>query len=329
VGLFLREHGAPVFLLVGLAAVLSPGKRAVRVAVLLSGALLLAPLFGGEIGLDQPWNERSETALSLLNTDQKPPHLRMEEWREFRELGAIQRIQWHASRSLREAPEAWGWVLLAGLMLTGTRRRDLLPAALPVLPVFGAMIVWSERRHVTIAVPVLLVIVAACLERLRSHHRRGLLGICGVLLALGLWILPEEASKQRRESEAFGPVAKTAEALCAQAEASDWILSIDQRLILWCPLPQLSDPRHPEAWKAWLVAPARSVQGPWVAVNQHHDAAWFYRLSEEQLGPPCPSNEPLKRRFLLASGPKAHPAFSQVPMPNSPALAIPFPKACR
>ena len=262
-GLFLREHGTPVFLLVLIAAVLSPGKRVIRTALLLAGALLMAPLFGGKVGIDQPWTERSETALSLLSTDQKPPHLRMEEWREFRERGTLQRIQWHASRSLTEAPEAWGWILLSGLLLTGTRRRDLLPAVLPVLPVFGALIVWSERRHVTIAVPILLVIVTACIEKLSPSRRRVLLGSCGALLVLGLRILPEEASKQRQESKAFGPVKETAEALCDQAEASDWILSIDQRLILWCPLPQLSDPQHPEAWKAWLVAPANSVQSPW------------------------------------------------------------------
>ena len=43
------------------------------------------------------------------------------------------------------------------------------------------------------------------------------------------------------------------------------------------------------------------------------------------IGPP---KEPLPRRFLLASGPKAHPAFPRIPMPNSPALRLPFPEAC-
>ena len=328
-GLFLREHGAPVFLLVLTWALVSSGKRSYRLGALLSGALLLPPLFGGEVGLKQAWSERSETAVSLLTTDEKPPHLRMEEWQKFRQQGPLQRAQWHASRSLTEAPEAWGWVLLAGLVLVGSRRKNLLPALLPVLPIFGALILSSERRHVTIAVPILVVVVAASLETLRPPLRRAALFSSGLLLLLGLLTLPGEASKQRLESRAFGPVKETAEALCAQAEDSDWILSIDQRLILWCPLPQLSDPQHAEAWRAWLVAPADSVQSPWLPVEKPQEAAWFYRLSQEELGRPCPPKEPLPRRFLLASGPKSHPAFPRIPMPNSPALRLPFPEACR
>ena len=328
-GLFLREHGAPVFALIVVAALLSPGPRAARVAALLAGALFLPLLLGGDLGLDQPWTERSETALSLLTTDEKPPHLRLDEWQNFRQEGPLGRVLWHASRSLNEAAEAWGWVVLAALVLAGARRRDLLLALLPVLPIFGALIVWSERRHVTIAVPVLVVVLAASLNQLRPLPRRAVLGLSGLLLALGLLTLPGEASKQRLESGAFGPVQETAEALCGLASDTDWILSIDQRLLLWCPLPQLSDPRHPEAWRAWLIAPAGSVQSPWLPVEKSRDSAWFYRLSHETLDRPCPPQAPLARRFLLASGPSPHPAFPRIPMPNSPALSIPFPESCR
>lgn len=327
-GLFLREHGAPVFLLVLAAALFSSGPRVPRTAALLAGAMILPPVFGGTVGLDQSWTERSETAVSLLTTDQKPPHLRMEEWREFRERGPLMRARWHASRSLSEAPELWGWVLLAGLLMAASRRKDLLPGALPILPIFGALIVWSERRHVAIAAPILVLLVAASIEKLGTKMRRGALGICGILTAAGLVVLPAESNKQRRESAAFGPVKETAEALCDLASDSDWILSIDQRLILWCPLAQLSDPEHPEAWKAWLVAPANSVESPWKPVNKEREAAWFYRLSQEELDRPCPPSEPLPRRFLLASGPSPHPAFPRIPMPTSPAVALPFPTAC-
>ena len=329
VGLLLREHGTPMVPLILLFSLLSRGPRLLRTSTLLLGALIVPSLFGGSVGLDQPWSSRSETAMSLLTTDQKPPHLRQEQWQDFRARGPIKRIQWHTSRSLKEAGDAWGWLALAALLWGTSRRRDLLPAVLPILPTFGALLLWSERRHVAVITPVFVLICAVVLSHSSSKKTLRLGGVTATFLAVwGLLSLPEEARRQRSESAAFGPVQSTAEALCELAEDGDWILSIDQRLILWCPIPQLSDPTHPEAWNAWLVAPAHSVLGPWKPEHTAIKEAWFYRLSSDHLAPPCKSSDPLPRRYLLANGPTPHPAFTQIPMPGSPPVGVPYPETC-
>ena len=328
-GILLREHGAPVFLLVLLLSLLSRGARVRRSSILLVGALVLPVFFGGNPGLNQPWTARSQTAVSLLTTNEKPPHLRQDEWREFREKGPLGRVSIHATRSLNHAADAWAWLLLALAGMAAARRKDLLVATLPVLPVFAALILWSERRHVAIMTPVFVLLASISFGGNPSLKKRQAGAISGLILVFfGGSLLPKQAQNQQAESQAFGPVQATAKALCEKAESEDWILSIDQRLILWCPLPQLSDPTHPEAWKAWLVAPARSVESPWVPVDTHSSEVWFYRLSEEALGKPCRPAAPLERRYLLASGPTPHPAFAAVPMPNSPALSLPAPTAC-
>lgn len=330
IGIVLREHGPPIAGLLLIAALFFPGpsksspqKRLKRAGLLAALTLFTPVLFGGSIGLNQPWSARSSEAIGLLTTQEKPPHLRQDEWRRFQKKGPVGRIQWHTQRSLRLAPDSWAWLGLSLGLIAWVRDRRLLLAALPMLPVFGALILWSERRHVAIMSPVAIIGLACALSQIKETHKKKAVLLLLALLGLaGLGRLSEAGKKQTRESKAFLPVQTVAEKVCELAGANDLLLTHDQRLLLWCPLPQLADPGNPAAWKAWLVAPPNSIQAPWTPVYTNLKGAWIWRWSPEVTPRPCPQETP-NARYLLASGPKAHPAFPHIPMPGQPPLRFP------
>ncbi len=354
-GAVLREHGGPALALVLGAALAWQGSgraRLGRAAALLVLALALPPLLGGALGPGQPWSARTEEALGLLTTDERPPHLRQEQWQDFRERGPAGRAVFHARRALSLAPDSLAWLLLAGLAAGGAawRRRELRPALalLPALPALSALLLWSERRHVAALAPLATVVLAAALAALSLPRpgadrdtssagappgaQRAALALAtalgGALLLAGLTRLPEEGRRQRAESQAFPPVQAVAAAVCALAHEGDRLLTLDQRLVLWCPLPQLADPSAPEAWRAWLVAPPRSVQAPWAPVDRSPGEVWIWRLEPAREPRPCEGVSRDPARYLLASGPTPHPAFPSVPMPGRPPIALPYPGPC-
>ena len=147
------------------------------------------------------------------------------------------------------------------------------------------------------------------------------------LIALPLLRLPTEARRQRDESAAFPPVQAVAERLCALAAPADRLLTIDQRLLLWCPLPQLADPASPAAWRSWLVAPPGTVRPPWQPVDRSLGAVWIWRLEPDRSPRPC-QDTPDGARYLLASGPTPHPAFVDIPLPGRPPITLPPPDDC-
>ena len=227
-----------------------------------------------------------------------------------------------------------------------------LLALLPALPAFSALLLWSERRHIAALAPLAAVVLASAVAVLRippagaggaGDQRAADTGrwraadraltaavlASAVLLVVGLLRLPEEGRRQRAESQAFPPVKAVAEAVCELAGPGDRLLTLDQRLLLWCPLPQLADPAAPEAWRAWLVAPPRSVQAPWAPVDRSPGEVWIWRVAPELAPRPCEGVSRDPARYLLASGPTPHPAFAQVPMPGRPPVALPAPEPCK
>lgn len=333
VGLVLREHGGPVLGLLVIAAFFFPGPtklfsktRSIRTAGLLALAVIIPGLFGGNIGLDQPWSARSSEAVGLLTTHEKPPHLRRNEWQQFQQRSPFGRAKWHAERSLQLAPDSWAWLGLSLSLVVFVRDRRFILGSLPLLPVFGALIIWSERRHVSVLSPVAVLLAVCALSQIRSK-RKGVVAFIGCLSLIGLMRLPEQGRRQSQESQAFGPVQAVAEKVCALASQDDLILTHDQRILLWCPLPQLADPGSSAAWASWLVAPPESIQAPWEPVFTGLKGAWIWRWSPKTVPRPC-QNQTHEARFLLASGPKAHPAFPHIPMQGEPPLRFPKVAPC-
>ena len=335
-GLVLREHGGPVAALVLMAAlaagVLSPEARWRRLGgalALLVAALVIPALFGGALGLEQPWSARSGEALGLLTTGERPPHLKRAEWALYRDAGVSGRALWHARRSLTLAADGWGWIVLAASLIGVRRRWRLALAGLAVVPVFGALLVWSERRHVMVMTPAVVTLVSAGVARGLGGARVESAALLAALAltAVPLVRLPEEARRQRAESAAFPPVQAVADLVCELAGPDDLLLTIDQRLLLWCPLPQLADPASADAWRAWLVAPPSSVRPPWQPVDRTPGAVWIWRLDPDRAPRPC-QDTPNAARYLLASGPTPHPAFTDIPLPGRPPITLPTPEGC-
>lgn len=322
-GVVLREHGPPVAGLLILGALFQPKKRLQRAGLVLAFTLFTPVLLGGTIGLNQPWSARSAEAIGLLTTQEKPPHLRRGEWQQFQKEGPLGRIQWHSERSLRLAPDSWAWLGLGLFLVAWVRDKRLLLAALPLLPVFGALIIWSERRHVAVMSPVAAILLACALSQLpKSGLRKTVALLLSLLTLIGLTRLPQAGQRQARESTAFAPVQAVAEKVCALAGPEDLLLAHDQRLLLWCPLAQLADPGSSAAWKSWLVAPPNSIQAPWTPIYTALKGAWIWQWSPETTPRPCQQPTPTAR-YLLASGPTAHPAFPHIPMPGQPPLRFP------
>lgn len=332
-GLVLREHGGPVLGLLVIAALFYPGStkvfskvRPVRTGLLLALAVITPSFFGGNVGINQPWSARSSEAIGLLTTNEKPPHLRRNEWQQFQKRGPFGRIKWHTQRSLKLAPDSWAWLGLSLGLVVFVRDRRFILASLPLLPVFGALIIWSERRHVSVLSPVAVLLTVCALTQIGSK-RKGLMVFVGCLSLLGLMRLPQQGRRQAQESQAFAPVQAVAEKVCALASQNDLLLTHDQRILLWCPLPQLADPGSASAWTAWLVAPPESIQAPWEPVFTGLKGAWIWRWSPKTIPRPC-QNQAQKARYLLASGPKAHPAFPHIPMQGKPPLRFPKVAPC-
>ena len=331
IGLFLREHGLPVFLLVGLLSLLTQKRRIARTALLFGVALSLPMVFGGDVGIEQPWSSRSEQAFSLLTTQERPPHLNAEEWRIFREKGVAGRALSHSQRSLELSPDLWSLAFVAGSLLIWSRRRDLLRASVVLWPIGVTLLLWSERRHVAVVGPTLLVLIA-----LGSQHRtkfplmiQRLLGIVFSLALLGgLTRLPHEAEEQKNRMIKLNDTKRVAEILCKRAESHELIFALEQLFPLFCPRIQLSDPKHPLAAKSWLIAPPESIAEPWIAQEKIDSKFWFYRLDPTIRDILCPPKEPHLSRHLLATGPTPHPAFQHVPMAGHPKVPLSSPEIC-
>ena len=238
----LREHGLPLGLLTGLVLGL---RRRWGPLGLLGLLALVGPLpFGGGLG-SAPWSERAGGALAALRAtrpDELPFLHELHRGDRLAYLGLVEagdrlgQLAWHARRSLSLAGEVWAALGLAllvapttgrGWRAGGPRMALLLGAA--ALP---ALVIWSQRRHVSLLIPLL---VPALLSAVQGGGWRRGLGLCGLgvgLLGLGRWTDLVVILQQERP-RALG-YAEVGAWICAQPEPA-LIGGVHQDLALYCP----------------------------------------------------------------------------------------------
>ena len=238
----LREHGLPLGLLTALVLGL---RRRWGPLGLLALLALLGPLpFGGGLGAS-PWSERAGGALAALRAtrpDELPFLHELHRGDRLAYLALVQagdrmgQVAWHARRSLSLAGEIWAALGLALLVAPATGRgftaggpRMALLLGASALP---ALLIWSQRRHVSLLMP--LVVVALLTAVGAGGWRRGL-GLCGLgvgLLGIGRWTDLVVILQQERP-RALG-YAEVGAWICAQPEPA-LIGGVHQDVALYCP----------------------------------------------------------------------------------------------
>ena len=304
-GWLLREPGVIVLLVVTGAAFVAGRWRPAGLA--LGAALVLPALFGGRLGPSQPWTERSAMAVEGLSADEAPPYLPRVLARKYVEMGPLERWWVHAERALDHSPDGLAWMVLG--VLVGLRQRRFL-LLLPAVPAAATLVVWSERRHVAAFTPVAVVAATASSAP----------PVRVAVAALAIWSASRTGELGRRlavEAPGLVDLEATSRWICERAEPGDRLLSLDQRVGLWCPLPQLEDTADPAAWRTWLVAPAGSIARPWSEVHSLAEPFTVYRLPED---PGCAITP--GGRHLVAWGPRPHPAFDHVPIAKHRAIRL-------
>lgn len=297
VGWMLREPGA-IVLVAALGAALLAGRRRVALAAL-TGACVWPLALGGTLGAVQPWTERTAMAVDGLSAEEPPPYLPRKLAARYVDMGPLERLAVHAARTAEHSPDGLAWMVLGGLVAV-RRRRWLL--FVPALPAVATLVVWSERRHVVAFTPVAAIALAGASAppaRIAAA-------------ALAVWSMSKTGELGRRlavEAPGLPDLERTSRWICAQSVDGDRLLSLDQRVGLWCPMAQLESTADPAAWRTWLVAPAGSIAPPWEVVHEDGSPFAVHRLPSD---PGCPTAPP--GRYLVAWGPRAHPAFDRVPV---------------
>ncbi len=303
----LREHGLLLAPLAGVGLALGrPGGW--RAGLALLGLAWLLPILGGWSSgwppLAGPWSDRAGGALAAL-TGEDPAQLgfltelRRPEREAYLALvsngDVIGRVRWHASRSLSLAVDAWGWWAAAVALVLTTRWRRGLPVALLLLSAAPALLIWSQRRHVSLLLPLALCLVAAGLGRLwtTSAWAARVQGVVGAVLVGALaWSwplqLPDLASRQLSETVHASQQARISAELCSLATPGDLLGTRHQELGLGCPLPRHDPDGSLADWRAWVLAegPPATI-GSWERVDPLDGELGIWRLEPARRLRPC------------------------------------------
>ncbi len=310
----LRAHGLPLAALAVLALVAVPGGR--RWAPLALAGWWLGPLLvglrPGPHPLAQPWGDRAGGALSALwATDAEAvPYIR-ELHREARRayLGLLHtgdrgaQIRWHAGRSLRLATD--GWLLLAAsaaaAVAGAVRRRrgpPVVPAApllalvLPLLVTLPALIIWSQRRHVLLAVPLALAGLAAAAPRGGGRARAGVLAGAVAVASVLVPRWPGTVAALQSERPRAEHYAALGDWVCETTPDTVLLGGIFQDVGLYCPRPRHDPDGSLADWHTALISdrppPATALPGQWRPVHTGPGGLAVYRLVPDGGAPlPC------------------------------------------
>ncbi len=327
-----RSHGLVLAaVLLGLAPVLH-GRLAWRGArvVAILGVLVLAPaLFGQGAGTpwDQPWFTRVANAGAELRTSDVPVHARLEVPAEERDRIAsyyhdgarFGLIRYHATRAIGGAPEAWALVV-AALALTavgGVGLRRLAPLA-PLVAVLPALVVWSDPRHVAVALPVAFAAMAAGPVGRRRHARWAGLALAGILAVVAQRTWPAVADELRTQSAGNGYLADVGAEICERARPGD-LAAGDLKAFLYCPMP-FAPPGDPATdWRIWWVTRAPRTEAGWGRIHTDSPRFHVHRLHPEITG----DDRPCHDSFAPASTPyiTPHPQLVALAPPCEPDAA--------
>lgn len=338
-GLFtwlVREHGSvllAVYAALLLAAPGSRGQRALRL-VMLGLLMILAPVVAlsqPALPWDAPWMQRIFLATSgtenIPTPMDAPPDIaaRVLAHKEAHELGdrfAILRI--HALNNLGESRDEWMWIGLGLLALpfAPARRRWLV---LPVLTALATLPILAQRRHVLVAVPCAILVVASLLDPPDEGWPRHLLA----RLARGVVLVGALALAGHSAMQAWGGIgpiyrqrAALAEqersfamTLCSQARRGD-LLDVSggpRGFMVYCTLPASHvEPgrTEPADWRTWHVGPFApgtdwQAMGPSITYSMDGITLHLYRLApwydEDR---PCQDSLPRSNTPYLTLSPR-------------------------
>lgn len=303
----LRESTLPAVVAAMLLS-LSFGRRGFGIALGILALWWLSPLLlleaPGLSPLQTPWQDRGSTALADLRAGTGPlPNYVGEIPRESRgayieslragDLPAL--ALFHARRSFDIARD--GWLIALALLLTLAARLPGRPALrsalLPLLCLAPALLIWTQRRHVLLVVPAMLVLVALT-SRPAGRRALTLLTMSALLAAALSW--PSRWSTMAAEQRGEG---RRAQALI---ELGAWICAQDPKLLggpiqdvaLYCPRPRHEPDGSVADWHTLLVIPRQAARGfearGWVAVGPPAADLLVLQLHPEQERP-CPEGE--------------------------------------
>lgn len=305
----LREHGVAAAALITLGLAALPGRRSWALAA--AGAWWLGPvLLGLRPGLhplDTPWGDRAGGALAAL-TSRSPeelPYLRelhRGARRAYLALVAdgdlVGRLRWHAGRSLALATDGW---LLLGLAVVGAGcRRRIRALALPLLAALPALLIWSQRRHVLLVVPVALAVLAAALPAAGESRARwtpaaaavGLIALLSVLVPR--W--PGTVAGLQSERPRAEHYAQAGRWICENTPPNVLLGGVFQDVGLYCPRPRHDPDGTAADWHTAVVAdhpPTPVAGGTWTAVFRGDGELRVFRLQPAGDGPlPCAEGRP-------------------------------------
>lgn len=310
-----REHGYVLAVtLAGAAAwpVARPLTRALRV-----GAVLLAVLLGPALTLQPPnlphltpWMDRIRMA--VVGQEPAPKGSLVGRWQHRHEKAhatndRIGIAMLHAERSLTVATAPWAFVLLAAgtVFLRPPGRR--LASLLPLTTITPALVVYTEPRHVMVALPVALAASAGTLSVAR-RSQLALVAAGSSFTTIGLFDWPSTLSTF--EAGAARVEAALAETVCPNIAKGDLVSGNAWEIWAYCPHPYTSvlpDMQSDADWRTWFVGDGTSPGLGWRVVAQPDPKTYIWRLHPQVVGPdrPCSGSVPVSDAPYLSLHPTA------------------------
>lgn len=307
-------------------------RRGWRLSLVLLAAWWLSPLLLGQAPgaspLDTAWGARGGMALGDLATGAGPlpnyvgeiPRAERAAYVAHLREGDLPALAaFHARRSLRIATDGWAVAAVALLaVLVGPGRRSTARAALlPLATCAPALLVWTQRRHVLLALPALLAIAATlwpappspappltARPRLLAGARLLALALLGLALANwpAAWV--HLAREQQGETKRAATLRELGDWLCGQDAL--FLGGPVQDAALYCPRPRHDLDGSVADWHTLVVLPRHLARATlpegWVRVGPQAADLAVYRLHPDQPRP-CPDGRPAPGSPYLSAGP--------------------------
>jgi hypothetical protein len=300
-----RSHGLALVPLAVVVLFQAPVARGRSLALLVVCWWAGPWILGGARGwspFDVTWSDRTSSAVSgLLETDAKSiPYIRELHHHQRREYLALvtegrllSRLVWHCTRSLELARDGWVWIGAAILASGIGRRRENLALAAPLLCAAPALIIWSQRRHVMVVVPLALAVLAITWRRPvgPARWRNRVPPILSLVLACLLassWPAAWKNSLHglRTETVRARTYARVGDWLAENAPRGSLLGSLHQDLGLYHPLPRHDPDGSAADWRTFLVTD-RSPPVGWSELATPAGGLTIYRLEPDIDPRPC------------------------------------------
>lgn len=307
-----RTHGLALVPVTAVILLWAPGRRLARLGLLLATWWLAPALIGvapGATPLAVPWAHRSTDALgSLFSHDpadvpyaRELHRLERERYLALVEAGRTgARIAWHARHSLARALDGWAALALAAVAIAVRPRRRLMAAAAPMAAALPALLIWSQRRHVIVVLPVAFAVLAAAVGT-----RRWRLGLLAAMLAWtgagwpARWLrLP---ARQRGETIRAHSLARVGRWLDDHAPPGSLLGGYLQDVGLYHPLPHHDPDGSSADWRTFVIGNAPVARAGWKPVYDNGAGVIVSQFRPDLDPRPCADARPaLGTPFVVA-----------------------------